>query len=425
MIRTVSVWASSALALVGVSCAQVGTIDDAFRAAFAGNDTLEAERFGLEALRSEVGIARTNFLPSLTVEGTVQRTEIDIENTGYTGGVRLTQPLYNGGRGKASMKAARANIRAGEAALKLTENEIFTGVIEAYAELIFSREVVILNRKLVVGLEAQLDAERRRLRAGDRTRTDVDLTEARLASAVAQLAEARGSLRRAEQEFFRLIGDRPAEELAPIQLDIALPTNLDEALIIARNENPLINQLRHSATVADADVAIRRSALRPRLSAEARLQYRDQVFEFTGVEIEQTLGTVGATLQIPLYQGGGAWSQLTRAKKIRKLRQFEITEGIREVESAVVTAWGDYRATKFKFAATERAVRASREALVGVKTEADYGTRSTIDILDTERDLHLAEIDHAETAKDLDVAQAILLSSIGRLSSETLPTSLE
>lgn len=408
------------LSFAGPAKAQVSSFEEALAVAYRQNDTLQADRIGLEALQAEIGIARSGFLPTLVVEGTVQQTEIDLVNTGYNGGVRLTQPLYRGGRTFAAMRAARANVRAGEAALVGIENDVLSSVAQAYADLVLARELVTLSSELEADLSSQLRAERQRLALGERTRTDVSQAEARLALARSQSARDKSDLVAAEKIFSRFVGAPAAEVLQPMQLPGGLPQTVDEALSIALSENPVIDQFRHGADIADAEVDVRRSALLPTVSLEAQLRRRDQIFEFTGVEIEQTLGTIGATVQVPIFQGGAARAQLRRAKKIRQLRQFEVTEAIRDVEAEVVAAWADFRATEVALTSNEEAVRASRDALEGVRTEAAFGTRTTIEVLDAEQELSAAARAFAETKRDLHVAAVFLLATIGTFAADDL-----
>jgi TolC family type I secretion outer membrane protein len=413
-------FAAAALVSVAPAFAQVASYGEALRLAYRQNDTLEIDRLGLDALKTDLAIARTGYLPTLLAEGSVQRTELDIENTGYQAGLRLNQPVFDGFRTRSAMRAARANIDAGEASLEVTENDVLRAVTAAYANVRLGREVEALYADLETGLRTQRDAEARRLQAGERTRTDVAQSEARLSDASAGLARARAELQVAEQEFTRLIGAPPAGRIGPIAIPVPLPQSLDEALRLARDNNPVIEQLRRTADFADAQVGISRSALLPKVGVEARVLYRDQVFEFTGVEIEQTLGTVAATLQVPLYQAGGARAQLQRAKKVRKLRQFEVTEAIRDVEIDVVAAWRSYEALQFQLAASEQSVAANLQAVEGMRTEAGFGTRSTIDVLDAERDLNASRIQFAETERDLKMAAVDLLVSIGLFTASDL-----
>jgi TolC family type I secretion outer membrane protein len=414
MRRFVRVAAISAVLIWSLPArAEIENFEQALAVAYMQNDTLQTDRIGLEALRTELGIARAGFLPTLVAEGTVQQTEIDLVNTGYSGGLRLTQPLFRGGRTFAAMRAARANIRAGEASLEGIEIDVLSTIAEIYADLLLARELVALSQKLEAGLTEQLTAERRRLRLGERTRADVSQAEARLALTQSQLARDHANLIASEKLFARFVGEPAAKTLAPMTMPGGIPPTIDTALEIARRENPLIKRSRHGADFAKAEVAIRRSALLPTVSLEGRLQYRDQIFEFTGVEVEQTLGTIGATVQVPLFQGGAAHAQLSRARKIRKLRELEILEAQRDVEADVVAAWENLRATKIALTSNRQAVLASADALDSVRTEARYGTRSTIEVLDAETDLAGAERAAAQTERDVRVAAILLLAAMG------------
>ena len=408
------------MALMPVPGHALDELKQVLTTAYENNPTLAVDRAGLRALDEDIAIARTGWRPTLLAEATVQRTEIDIENTGVTGGVRLIQPLFRGFQTRNAIRAARANVEAGRSTLAQTENNILVDAAVAYVDVIATRTILSLNERLVAILEELKAAEKTRLSKGERTKTDVAQSEARLADARAAVAIASQDLAASEQEFIRLVGTPPSEELAPIETIPPLPPSREEAVSIAKVDSPFLKRLQSSEEAASHLVRQRRGQLMPTVSAQAAIQYRDQVFELTGVDIEQTLGTVGLTVTVPLYQAGGVAAQVRRAKHVRELRRLELIEGRQTIISATETAWVSYQTAQAARDANALSVEANRIALDGVRVEALNGSRTTLDVLNAELEHNSAQLRLATAERDRMTAAFDLLAILGRFTATNL-----
>ncbi|MEM9422322.1 MAG: TolC family outer membrane protein [Pseudomonadota bacterium] len=414
---------------VVVSCALPAYADDQLKSVltkvYENNPTLAVDRAGLRALDEDIAIARTGRRPTILAEGTVQRTEIDIENTGMVGGIRVVQPLFRGFQTRNAIRAARANVEAGRATLAQTENNILVDAAVAYVEVVAARESLALNKRLVEILEALKTAEETRLSKGERTKTDVAQSKARLADANAAVAIAGQVLSASEHGFRRLVGEAPNDDLPPIQNVPPLPPSREEAVSIAKGNSPFLQRLRSSEEAASHLVRQQRGQLYPTVSAQASLQHRDQVFELTGVDIEQTLGTVGVTVTVPIYQAGGVAAQVRRAKHVRELRRLELIEGRQTIITATETAWSTYQTARAARDANQLSVLANRVALDGVRVEALNGSRTTLDVLNAELEHNSAQLRLAAAERDRLIAAFDLLAILGRFTASNMGLDVE
>ena len=409
----------TAALVIAATSAEALTLEEALALAYQANPTLKADREGLRALDEDVAAARSGFRPTIVGEGNLTRSEIDVEGTGGVVGARLAQPIFRGFRTVNGVRAARANVAAGREALKQSENDLLLATVRAYAGVLRDREVLALNRALIDILGAQLTAEQKRLRVGERTRTDVSQAEARLAGARASTATAEQRLAQSAEEFRQLVGVEP-DGLAPLPPPPSLPPTREQAIEIAIDNNPAVKRALFGERAARYLVQVAKGALLPTLDALASVSWRDEVVQILDRKVNQTLATAQAVLTVPLYQAGSEYAAVRRAKHVANLRALEVEEETRSVFARVTTAWDALRNAQATTAALQASIAANEAAVEGVRREAIGGSRTTLDVLDAERELRDARVSIAISRHDEYVAAHELLASLGRMTAQEL-----
>jgi outer membrane protein len=90
------------------------------------------------------------------------------------------------------------------------------------------------------------------------------------------------------------------------------------------------------------------------------------------------------------------------------------------VQAGVIQAWGELEAAKAQVQATQSQVTAAEIALNGVRVEVRVGQRTTLDVLNAQRELLNDRVALVSAERDRLVAPYVLLSSIGGLSAQHL-----
>ena len=138
------------------------------------------------------------------------------------------------------------------------------------------------------------------------------------------------------------------------------------------------------------------AALKPRLNLAGELSYAADGGQQYG---SGGGAAVGATLSVPLYQGGGEYARVRQSKETLTQRRYGRDDARRATESAIVGAWAAGRTAAAVIRSVGRQVAAARFALDGVRQEAAIGARSVVDMLDAERELFAAEVTRACRAR--------------------------
>lgn len=406
-------------------------LPDAWAAAYETNPTLRAARAGQRATDENVPQALSGWRPQVAVQGelswehvktnNVQVGDDFIDSADQTNpasiAIGLSQPLFQGFKTVEGTKQAQASVQAGRQDLLATEQQVLFDATQAYMDVWRNRRVVSLRQKNVQVLQEQLRAAQERFDVGEVTRTDVEQARARLALSQATLAAARADLAASIATYTKVIGQAPGTLNYP--KITKLPKRLDEAISIANETNPNILAAAFVEESAEHAVKVARGDLLPSLSLEASAAYDvDDLSDDKPVKTE--LFTVGAVLNVPLYEAGLVYSQVRQAKQIASQRRIQVIEVARAVREVVVTAWSSLEAARQSIVANKAQVAANVLALDGVRQEYLVGSRTTLDVLDAEAELVESQVLLADSERDQILAAYQLVSSIGRLTARDL-----
>lgn len=418
--------AAFALALLGASgTAGAQSLEDVLAETYNTSPTLEAARAELRAVDEQVSQAYSRYRPNLAIVGRSEYSQIDRPGNNFSLftnriGLNLTQNLYEGGGTVGRIDSAVAQVGQQRAVLQSVEQEVFLDAVTAYTDVVANARVVDLAINNQERLDRQRQATVDRFEVGEVTRTDVAQAEARLAGAISDRIRAEGQLAQSIAQFERVVGFRPGE-LTTRFPSVSAPASLVEAQARAE-KNPALTASEFGVDAALADVRVAQSVLLPTIDIDGEIAYSDDPSQFID---NQTEGIVGATITIPLYQGGAEYSRVRQAKQIAEQRRREVEDARRAVAELVTRAWEGLQTASAAARSLEEAVRANRIALEGVQTEAQVGARTVLDVLDAEQEVFVSEVDLVDARATEVVALYTLESAMGELTAAALGLDVE
>ena len=405
-----------------VSAVSAQTLEKAFVMAYQNNPTLQSQRVSLRATDETVSQALGGWRPTITLSGEAGLSHSDGDATGSSdskprsAALRLTQPLYRGGRTVNGVAQAEANVEAARQALRQTEQSVLQGTVRAYMDVLRDESVVELNQANLDRLGRQLDATRDRFEVGELTRTDVAQAEARVSGATSSLVAAQGVLESSRATFRRVIGLEPTD-LARVPALGELPEDLETARLIGLEENPVIRQAIRSEEASRAAVEVAQGVILPSVSLSSSLS---RSYDTSAVNDRSDAASVTATVTMSLYQSGSQYSRIRQAKQTNSQRRIDIETQRRAVTESVTKAWVKLNSATEQIRANVDQVIAAEVALDGVQQEAEVGARTVLDVLDAEQELLNAQVALVRAERDEFVAGFDLRVALGRLSAEQL-----
>ncbi|GGE45263.1 channel protein TolC [Agaricicola taiwanensis] len=409
------------------------TLEAALARAYAGNQTLNAQRAATRAVDEQVPQALSGYRPQIFGSAAVSAEATEARGggqsrtiTGYprSVGISLEQNLFDGFRTPNSVRAAEASVLASREALRNTEQNVLFDAVEAYMNVLRDFAIFDLQRNNVDLINEDLRATRERFDVGEVTRTDVAQAEARLASGRSQVSVAEANLKASRAIYRQRIGNDPGKLFPGRAIDRLLPRSIDEAIQIGHAEHPAIMAALYNVDAAQMQAKVIEGELLPTVSIEAGVTNSwNNGGNSGGISTSadrSTAGSITGRVTVPIYQGGGVSSRVRQAKETLGQRRIEADLTREEVRAAIVSAWGALEGARAQIVAAQAQVEAAQIALNGVREESKVGQRTTLDVLNAQQELLNGRVTLITAQRDRVVASYALYQAVGRLSARSL-----
>ena len=402
--------------------------------AYKNNPILNASRENYKAIKENINISRSEFLPSVSILGS-QSNQKDSNKTNQAGvtlsdsssdtetqSVSVDQKIFQGFHGYNLIK--KSKLESEQAALKLknTEQQILLQSATAYYDLVYKIKNTQFNLINVDLLERQVESDSSRLQKGEVTLTDLAQSESSLAGANAKFISAETELLTAKSNFERIIGlpapDKIIKNNFMKNISLNFPKNLNNALNFSKQNNPKLLLAKIDYKISEKNLDIEKSKFSPSASINYT-QSQNKDFSSSVNEIDKE--TLKATVSIPLFKGGKNYSSLKKSKFKKEQSNLILQDTINEVETDTANSWSAYKSLESVLKATQAQVKAAEIANEGVTLEYDSGnTRTTLEVIQSRRLLMDARISNAIAERNFAISKFELLTIIGELTIENL-----
>ena len=406
------------------------TLYDALNQTYQNNIQLNAERENIKASEEDVNISKADYKPSLILSGSKSFEETN-KLTNQTGGdatindvdpfttsIKLEQTILDYERDLTLKKNITA-LNLAKAKLKKKEQDILHKAIDAFTNLILTRETLNINVKNLNLLIRQVENDKIRRDRGQITNTDLAQSESSLAGAQAQFAKAKSDLLISKLNYENIIGkvNDPSQLKKNSNAIVIIPSSLNEAINLSKQNNPDILIAKLDLEKSKEDLAISESDLKPTASLSLQRSYTDDL-SATVDEKEQDI--LKATLSWPFYSGGKKRSTINKNLNLATQKKLLLNDVVRTNETNVASAWSSLQSSESFLNSVKVQVRASQIAYEGVAAEYERGSRNTLDVIQSNALLLSAQISLASSEKNYLMAQYNLLKAIGLLNSQYL-----
>ena len=413
------------IAFTGVASGETMTLDQALAAAYDTNTQLQAQRAALRATDEDVATAISGWRPTVTANANYGYTRDETSPPNFAAiapsghprdvGVTLTQPLFNGTT-IPQTRQAKAGVDAGRAPLISVEQTTLLNAANAYFDVLANESQLTYKRRNAARLTEQVQMAQQRAAIRDIARSDLQLVQARLASAQADVAAAEANLASARAAFLRTVGRSAGTLDASPQLP-ALPATEDDAMAVALAGNPDLVAARYLMNQADAALTVAYGALAPNLSLQ--LQYRDTKDEL-GPGVRDSSLSATAQLRVPLYQSGTEYAQIRRSVELRSKAVMQAADEERVVRQSVDAAWQTLVGARSAVALNREQVQSADAAYEGIVAGLRAGERTTFDVLNAETDLDSAQVALVQSERQYRGMTFQVLAAIGGLTASAM-----
>ncbi|WP_166430548.1 TolC family protein [Polymorphobacter arshaanensis] len=400
---------------------------DLIDVALCRNPITAASWAGVRVAAANIGVARGNYYPQITVGAGPQLNRNRYFNPNNIGGSTTTTSLNStaniaidyllfdfGGR-SAEVDAARASERVALANYADSAQSVVFNTIAAYNALQAAIAAEAATEANVAYLKNSLDNARGRMRAGVTTPADSLQAETAYEQARFTLVQAQGNTQVARGQLAVAVGLLPQTPLQlaptpPLASVDMLGRNIDSLLDEAQRLRPDIAAARAQSAVAEANVRSAQALSKPSISTSA-----SSGASYADTQRDSVTTAVGISLTVPLFTGYRYAYQVTAARAAldQANAQTKVTE-----QSAALDVWNNRSAleTQLKSLSSARALIRSAQASADIaqgRFKAGVGTIT--DTLNAASALATARQQLVAAEYGVRDAQAGLAKSIGAL----------
>ncbi len=339
-------------------------------------------------------------------------------NTTTTYSLNLRQALYRKDL-LSGIDQARASERQASAQLQSTYQALIVRVSEAYFNTLAARDNLEFAQAEKSAIERQLQQSKQRFEVGLIAITDVHEAQAAYDLAVASEIGAQNQVAVSQQALRQLTGKLP-QSILPLGANITLaepnPAAAEQWEETALAQNRDIIAAQAAVEVASEEVNKSRAGHQPTLDFVAS-QNRSE-YEGTHGDSTSDTTTFGLIFNLPLYQGGGTSAAVSagRAQLLQSRQGLE--QQRRATQRETSEAYLGVQANISQVKALQQAVTSSESALKATEAGYEVGTRTTVDVLNSRRELFRTQRDYARARYDYILASLRLQRAAGMLDAE-------
>lgn len=387
------------------------TLSDCINYAMEHNLQILQGRNSLESAEVDVKQAKAALFPSLTF-GTQQSLgfqKVESQSYGsfdskatnptYNGSYNLqgNVTLYDGGNNWLSIKKSKLAVQTQELDNEKTANDIRVRIIQAYYQVLYAHESVLTNKETVALSEREFARTEARYSAGKGNKVDVAQMESQLQQSRYQLTQAETT----EQE--NILTLKQLLQIAPsASFAIDYKEYGDEAILapipsIEESEQQAVSYLPDMKAadmrVKNAEMQIRmaKSGYQPTVSLNAGISTNNGnaiVGSFGNQLKDHLYGTVGLSLQMPIYDKRSTRSQVEKAKIQLTDTQLNHENTLLDLRNTIASLHLDIVSAQSRYRSAVASENAALQSYQMTQERYGVGLETLIDML-TEKNNYL------------------------------------
>ena len=416
-------------------------LSDVLKDAYKFYPDIEKSKTELKISENDLRISKTDFLPSIDFSASqgrnISKSNPDtsrINDSAFNPtsfDIDLSQPL---GYTKAiNFKQAKNNLNIAKLSFYSTVQDVLFKASKAYYTVLKDHFLLDVSKRNEENLVKKLDATEKRFEFKDVTKTDVFQAKARLAGATSKRIEAENNLEISISDFKTIVGRAPnitwlysndAQIVEANPKDWSkfgeipkIPKSLEDSLKTGLEKNPDYRKLRLQLINSKLDVRKNNLNFAPEFSLSGSVG--KSLDPSRTVERTDSY-SVTANVTVPIFNKGHNYLNLEKSKDSALTVIKSIETKKLNLEFQINSAWKKIQSSKSSIDSLGVSVESNLMAVEGVTKEASVGTRTTLEILDAQKDLTDSESNLVNAQFQLIISSFELLKLCGILNFETI-----
>ncbi len=388
---------------------------------------LAAALAGRNANAEGVNLARSGLLPTVALGASSTYSDFDRDSgasDGYSStgaSVSVSQPLLKLDTYHDFKASEFSQLQADAQYLEAQQGLIFR-TADAYFGVLRAWDTLTTTKRAEEAFKRQWEQAKERFEVGLIAITEVHETKAIYDSGKVSRINAQQQLDVSLEVLERITGqftDRVLTLSPNFPLSLEDDKSLDEWEKIAYANNPQMLAAKWNVRSAESAVKAREAGHYPTINAEASYGYSD--FDGPSPADDQSRdSSIGITLSMPLYAGGGVTAGVRQAKHLLDQAEQALTTTQRNIRVQLRSLYRTLRTDVEAIQARKQETVSNESALEATRAGYDVGTRNIVEVLDAERQYFVSLNNYSNAIYDYIINQLSFRQVAGVLTEQDL-----
>jgi outer membrane protein len=441
------------LSVTSLTAQKAWTLEDCIDHAFKNNIQIKQFMLGVENAEINLAQSKMNLLPNLnayvshgynwgqTIDRfTNQFATARVQSNNFYGSSSFT--VFSGFQKMNTVRQNQLDVMASKLDADNFMDDIALNIATAYLQILFAQELLEISTNQLDITRQQVTRMGKLVEAGTLARGDLLMLEAQLAAEELQEIEARNTLDMSylvlahmldfpSAEGFEIV--KPEIELYETQSMTMTPEQIYDNAVVKR---PNIKSAELKVESASKGLAVARGSHSPTLnldlswgtgfsgaqtigrnpfSEEVAIGYdsemnpvytsiqRYETFEtkpFSDQFIDNNNRTINFALRIPIFNGGFARTNVSRARISIENAQYEHQIAKLQLNKTIQQAWADASSSLKKYTASDKKVAATEESFKYAEQRFNVGMLTSLDYNNSKNELQRAQSEMLQAKYD-------------------------
>lgn len=350
-----------------------------------------------------------------------------------TGGLSTSVDLFGGFAKLNQIRQNKILLDAGNSNLDKIKNDLTLQVVTAYFQVVFNTDLLKASKEQLLVSQQTEEREKALLDAGNKTLADISQAKAQVATAELNVTDAQNQLTISYLTLSQLMEMRADSDgyvvVAPTVQDIAMAQksyDINEVYNSSLSIFPDIKLAQLNREAAERGVAVAKGSLSPRISLGGGIGSRYSYLLGSGLlgsvpnahlfdQISNNFyQNIGLTLQIPIFNGLQARSNVKKAKI--NYEDYKIQESLAKnnLNKVIAQAVADLRAADSRYGSTQNTFNAQKDAFNVIEQRYNVGLVNSLDYNTARTNRNKAETDFIRAKYDLLFRSKVIDYYLGR-----------
>ena len=426
--------------IAAAPCSYALDLVAAYQLAQKNDPTWQANQLQYQVDQLNLGLAKGNLLPTVSISANITRKNQDIEKTALTNFpgfesenlmpatsttkqavLTARQPLFRWDAWE-GLKQVKTSISLSEVNLRMQQQQHILNTAQAYFNVLRQQALTSAHVQEEKALLEQLNMMQAKLREGLVARSEVSEAEAQYQNARANRIAGQVQVLLAQEQLEQIIGPY-RENLAVLSQDFQFqkpyPEDLSAWQSLAQSQNLQLQQARLQQQYAQDAKRVEQAARLPQVEAVASYGYNKQS-PSSVIASDGQFDQVGVEVNWNAFNGGRTKINIEKADVSVQKAMADVEAASRKANTEVRKAYMQVETDQAKLQARLIAMQSAQNVSNASQAQYREGLKNIVDVLLAQRNAFAAKQEYVNSQYDYLINVLNLKAAIGQLTEDDL-----